>query len=94
MDMSTAPRPSDPRIELVQVPPRYIAAIRFSGRAYMREVKDKETELLRWLGERSIRTNGAPFLMRYNSPFAPGFMRRNEVGVELVEEDVPGGIGK
>jgi hypothetical protein len=26
---------------------------------------------------------GAPVLMRYNSPFTPGFMRRNEVGVQV-----------
>ncbi|NLH26447.1 MAG: heme-binding protein, partial [Methanomicrobiales archaeon] len=26
---------------------------------------------------------GRPFLMRYNAPYTPGFMRRNEVGVEI-----------
>ena len=91
LDMETAPRPTDPRIELVPVPPRYIATLRFSGRAYLREVMEREKELLAWLSKRSIRPKGAPFLMRYNSPFAPGFMRRNEVGIEVFNEDVVGG---
>lgn len=90
--METAPRPSDPRIELVPVSPRDVAVLRFSGRAYLREVMEKEGELLGWLDKHNFRTKGAPFLMRYNSPFAPGFMRRNEVGVEIVGDDLPGGM--
>ena len=89
-DMGTAPRPSDPRVELVPVPSRYIAAIRFSGRAYMREVMEREKELLAWLSERSIRPEGTPFLMRYNSPFVPGFMRRNEVAVAVSDGGMEG----
>ena len=90
-DMQTAPRPVDPRIELVPVPSRHIAALRFSGRAYMRDVMEKERELLSTLQEHSVRAKGPPFLMRYNSPFAPGFLRRNEVAVEVFIEDMPDG---
>lgn len=84
-DMRTAPRPLDPRIRIVGVPSRLVAALRFSGRAYAREVMVREGELLRVLKENGISARGSPFLMRYNSPFAPGFLRRNEVGVEIVE---------
>jgi len=34
------------------------------------------------LEEHELRVLGSVFLMRYNAPFTPGFMRRNEVGVE------------
>lgn len=91
LNMDTAPRPSDPRIELVPVPSRYVAALRFSGRTHLREVMERERELLSWLNKLSIRTKGAPFLMRYNNPFTPGFLRRNEVGVEVSGEDLSGG---
>jgi hypothetical protein len=30
-----------------------------------------------------IVTAGQPFLMRYDSPWTPGFLRRNEVGMEI-----------
>jgi hypothetical protein len=26
---------------------------------------------------------GQPFLMRYDTPWMPGFLRRNEVGIEI-----------
>jgi hypothetical protein len=26
---------------------------------------------------------GRPFLMRYDSPWTPGFLRRNEVAIEI-----------
>ncbi len=84
-DLRTAPRPLDPRIKIVGVPSRLVAALRFSGRAYDREVMIREKELLKVLLENGITTRGSPFLMRYNSPFAPGFLRRNEVGAEIVD---------
>lgn len=87
-DLRTAPRPLDPRIRIAAVPPRLVAALRFSGRAYAQEVMVREKELLRVLRENGLSAKGSPFLMRYNSPFAPGFLRRNEVGVEIVEEGV------
>ena len=87
-DFGTAPSPLDRRIELVPLPSRHVATIRFSGRAYDREVMEKSRELLQWLKEQGIRPVGDPFLMRYNSPFAPGFMRRNEVGVEIDTQDL------
>jgi hypothetical protein len=32
----------------------------------------------------NIQVKGNPILMRYNSPFTPGFLRRNEVAVEIL----------
>jgi hypothetical protein len=87
-DLRTAPRPLDPRVKILRVPPRLVATLRFSGRAYLREVLVREEELLRVLKENGIHAHGSPFLMRYNSPFAPGFLRRNEIGVEVIDEEV------
>ena len=87
-NMSNAPRPKDSRIRILGVPSRYVATIRFSGRAYMRDVVTMENELRKELKDNNIRKKGAPFLMRYNSPFTPGFMRHNEVGIEVLAEDV------
>lgn len=86
--IETAPLPRDNRIDLLTLPSRHVATIRFSGRAYEREVVAKGRELLSVLKKHGVRTKGEPFLMRYNSPFAPGFMRRNEVGVEVNTDDL------
>jgi hypothetical protein len=93
-EMRNAPRPMDRRIELVPVPSRHLAVLRFSGRAYVREVIERGRELLGVLKDRGVQVTNAPFLMRYNSPFAPGFMRRNEVAVEIDPESLTDGEGE
>ena len=81
---ATVPRPRDPRVKVEAIPSRLVAVLRFSGRTYDREVMARERELLKVLADNGITARGSPFLMRYNSPFTPGFLRRNEVGVEVV----------
>jgi hypothetical protein len=49
-------------------------------------VADVKARLLSALTAKGIHTIGEPFLMRYNAPFTPGFLRRNEVGVEIRRE--------
>jgi hypothetical protein len=77
------PEPIDTRASVSEVPAREIAVIRFSGRASPGDVAGVRERLLRILGEQGIATHGEPFLMRYNAPFTPGFLRRNEVAVEV-----------
>lgn len=77
------PEPNDDRITIQEIPPRELAVIRFRGRSSDRDVNDAHARLLKALEEAQIRIVGGPFLMRYNPPFTPGFLRRNEVGVEI-----------
>lgn len=81
--MDTAPVPLDPRVELEPIPPRRVAVIRFRGRAGNRQVRERAGILLRVLPQMGLEPLGNPFLMRYNPPYTPGFLRRNEVGVEV-----------
>jgi len=41
--------------------------------------------LLESLQKAGIATRGKPVLMRYNAPWTPGFLRRNEVGIEITK---------
>jgi len=81
--MDTAPIPLDPRVQLVPVPARHVAVIGFHGWARPRQVRSRTEDLLRGLQQRGIQPLGSPFLMRYNPPYTPGFMRRNEIGAEI-----------
>ena len=83
----TVPEPLDTRIAIQEIPSREVAVIRFRGRATRDDVTEVESRLLEALRGKGITTTGAPFLMRYNSPFTPGFLRRNEVGVEIRRMD-------
>jgi hypothetical protein len=51
---------------------------------------EKETqELLDKLAKAEIKTKGKVFTMLYNPPFIPGFLRRNEVAVEVEDPSAP-----
>ena len=81
--MKEVPEPIDTRIRIQEIPSRELAVIRFSGRASASDVAQVRERLLKKLEESNITLVGTPFLMRYNAPYTPGFMRRNEVGVEI-----------
>lgn len=81
--MKDLPTPKDPRVVLARLPKRTIAAIRFSGYISDDSVKIHELKLLSVLKESGVKTKGSPFLMQYNGPGTPPFMRRNEVGIEV-----------
>ena len=77
------PDPLDSRVRIVTLPERDIAIIRFSGYASREDVDAATSRLQEGLKSDGIVTAGQPFLMRYDSPWTPGFMRRNEVAIEV-----------
>jgi hypothetical protein len=83
MEPGEVPEPSDDRVRIETVPAREIAAIRFSGNAHRVDVDGVAARLLGALVRSGVRTRKEIFLMRYNAPMTPGFLRRNEVGIEV-----------
>ena len=77
------PDPLDSRVRIVTLPEREVAVIRFTGYASPQEVDAVTLRLQDGLKKAGIETVGEPFLMRYDTPWMPGFLRRNEVAVEI-----------
>jgi hypothetical protein len=77
------PDPLDSRVLIVTLPEREIAVIRFSGYASPADVDAATSRLQDGLKNEGIGTTGQPFLMRYDSPWTPGFLRRNEIGIAI-----------
>jgi hypothetical protein len=77
------PDPLDERVKITTQNPREMAVIRFKGYAGREDVNDVKSRLLEGLQNAGITARGQPVLMRYNAPWTPGFLRRNEVGVEI-----------
>ena len=77
------PDPLDSRVRITTLPAREVAVIRFSGYASPQEVDAATSRLQEALKNEGILTVGEPFLMRYDSPWTPGFLRRNEVAIEI-----------
>jgi hypothetical protein len=85
MNPADAPRPADGRVEVHAVPPRLVAALRFSG-GWSKERADRKAEALIGLLEGSgLQPAGSVFYGRYDPPWKPGLLRRNEALVEVVE---------
>ncbi len=81
MPADRVPEPTDDRVRIETVPAREVAAVRFSGHARPADVAAATARLEKELVKAGIAARGAPFLMRYNAPMTPGFLRRNEVAV-------------
>ena len=77
--IETLPEPEDRNITLRQVPARRMAAVRYSGSwSEVRYLRYK-SELELWIKEKGFTIVGDPIWARYNPPFTPWFLRRNEV---------------
>jgi len=86
--LDNLPRPNDARIRLLRREARVVAALRFSGRWSDANFEKHEKEIVERLESMGIRMIGAPTLARYNSPFTPWFMRRNEILVPVDRESI------
>jgi hypothetical protein len=77
--LETLPEPLDSRVSLTEVPGRLLAALRYSGTWSKRRYEAKEKQLRAFMKEKGLKIVGEPIWARYNSPFMPWFLRRNEV---------------
>lgn len=85
-DMESAPKPTDADVSLREEPARTMAVVQFSWYAPEWRVRSYRSQLLDTLEQTDYETTGEPFLLRYNDPWTPPFMRRNEVAVEIQDQ--------
>jgi len=82
----TVPQPTDSRVSIVAIPGSLVAAINTSGFWSENKVKESEVDLDRFI-QSSAYTRQGPFTYgRYNAPFVPFFMRRNELMCTVVRK--------
>ena len=81
--LESAPEPLDPRVQLRLVPASQWAAIRYSGTWSQSNYEEHLALLKDSLDKAGVATQGEPVLARYNPPFTPWFMRRNEIWLAL-----------
>ena len=91
--LETLPEPNDPQITLRQVPARRMAAVRYSGFWSEENYLRYKAELEAWIEKTGLNIAGEPVWARYNPPFMPWFLRRNEIliPVEAGPGEAPGG---
>jgi hypothetical protein len=81
--LDTTPTPLNNRVEIEEIPERFLAVLRFSGRWSDSIFKARSEDLMKELAKAKMKTKGNVFVMRYSGPYMPWFLRRNEVALEV-----------
>jgi effector-binding domain-containing protein len=77
--LESLPKPEDATVKLRQVPARRMAAVRYSGFWSEKNYQQNKMELESWIQKKGLTILGDAVWARYNPPFTPWFMRRNEI---------------
>lgn len=81
--LDTLPEPIDSRVTLRAVPARKFAVIGYSGTWSQTNYEEHLKKLQDALKQEGLQWRGEPVWSRYDPPWKPWFMRRNEISLEL-----------
>ncbi len=81
--MDTLPIPTDAKVTLRAIPARLVAVITYSGVWSESRYEEHKAILDMMMSKRKLKTAGEYIYARYNPPFTPWFLRRNEVMVPV-----------
>ncbi len=81
--LATLPSPKDPRVTLVEVPRRRMAALRFGGYTSPKRTRAMEKKLFDRLTHDGVTITAAPMYAGYSAPWTPPWLIRNEILVPV-----------
>jgi len=81
--LATLPEPLDANVTLREVPARRLAVIGYSGTWSQSRYQEHLKKLEDAVASAGLRWQGAPVWARYDPPWTPWFLRRNEIWLEL-----------
>ncbi len=85
MDVASLPVPTGAGVRTRVVPAGRVAARRFSGGADDARYTANADELIAKVTDAGLPIIGEPYFARYDAPWKPGFLRRNEALVRLAD---------
>ena len=81
--LASLPAPKDGRVTFAEVPGRRMAALAYRGNWSEARYREHLEKLNAALASEGLKAKGGPVWARYDPPFMPGFLRTNEILVEL-----------
>jgi len=81
--MESLPKPLNSKVQLRQIPAVKRAVVSFSGFYNENKVAERTLELEEWMKTKNLQASGIPKFARYNPPWTPPFMRRNEIMIDV-----------
>lgn len=85
--LETTPEPKDANVLIRQVPAGFVAAIRYSGVWSEKNYLLNLAKLKDWISNHRLTPLGQPIWARYNPPFMPWFLRRNEILIPVAFQE-------
>jgi len=85
MKHNDVPLPLNQNLRKVLIPERICAVYRFSFNPKMDKIRSYENLLRTWVELEGYKIVGNLQLARYNPPFIPGFLKRNELWFEVIQ---------
>lgn len=80
---ASLPAPNNDDVEIIEVPAKRVAAVSFNGKFTASLASKKLMTLYNYLADQHLKQVGDPIYAFYNPPWTPGFMRRNEILLEI-----------
>jgi len=77
--METLPQPLDSDVTIKEIPPRKMAALRYSGTWSRKRYEANMSLLEQFVNNKGLQIIGEAIFARYDPPFQLWFLRRNEV---------------
>lgn len=77
--LESLPEPLDPDVRLRKIPARRMAVVRYSGSWSRKNYREHLARLDIRMAQRQLKPLGEPVWARYDAPYKPWFMRRNEI---------------
>ncbi len=81
--LETLPEPNDTRVRLTEESGRLMVAVKYSGTWSEEGYEENKALLEEYIRKRVLTKKGAPVWARYDPPFMPWFLRRNEVLIPI-----------
>jgi hypothetical protein len=81
--LETLPEPNDTRVRLTEESGRLMVAVKYSGTWSEEGYEENKALLEEYIQKRGLTKTGAPVWARYDPPFMPWFLRRNEVLIPI-----------
>ena len=84
--LDSFPVPNNNRVRLKEILTKKFVVIEFSGTNSNENVTEHENKLINYIEEKQIKINGSPKYAFYNPPWSLPFLRRNEVMIEIHQQ--------
>ena len=84
--MDSLPVPNNNRVRLKEILTKKFVVIDFSGTNSNENVTEHENQLMNYIEANKLKITGSPKYAFYNAPWTLPFMRRNEVMIEINQQ--------